>query len=74
MNLRELRESNYWTLSRLANRADMSIGKLSQLERGIGPVGLSTVPKLARAFRRSRPFIQAVVDETFATANVEEVA
>jgi transcriptional regulator with XRE-family HTH domain len=46
----ELRRQHGLSLQQLANRADLSIGTLSQMERGLSQPSLRTVRKLANAF------------------------
>lgn len=48
--LRELRRQHELSLQQLADRADLSIGTLSQIERGLSQPSLRTVRKLANAF------------------------
>ncbi|MEB8387213.1 cupin domain-containing protein [Rhodobacteraceae bacterium KMM 6894] len=50
MRLSELRRQHGLSLEQLAQRADLSIGTLSQVERGLSQPSLRTVRKLANAF------------------------
>lgn len=49
-HLGELRRQHRLSLQQLADRADLSIGTLSQIERGLSQPSLRTVRKLANAF------------------------
>ncbi len=46
--IRELRRSRALTLSDMAERVGRSVGHLSQLERGVSPITLDTLDRIAR--------------------------
>lgn len=47
--IRELRRERGWSLQRLAREAELSVGNLSQVERGITSASIKTLDRLARA-------------------------
>lgn len=54
--LKKLRRQHGLSLQQLSDRADLSIGTLSQVERGLSQPSLRTVRKLANAFGLSTAF------------------
>lgn len=63
MTIADIRRAKGWSLRELARRADLSAGRLSDVETEPAPtISVATLGKLAKAFNMPRHTLLAVLD------------
>lgn len=69
LKLRAIRVARRLTLDGLSEATGVSVGHLSEIERGLHRAGPATVDALAQAFGRDPVVVQLLCDETYAAGS-----